>query len=351
MQNRRKFLQAMVSTSAGGLVMGHIPVSLAQPARRQVSIGGNPVTIIDMHAHCEIKAVEQVVSGTPLEMTVREARVLGPHRLEKMDELGIDISAIHVGNYWWYPADRRLSQRITRTMNEGMADWVARHPDRFVPLAAVSLQHPDLAAEELEHAVTQLGHRGASIGGHVDGSVPSGEKFDPFWAKADELDVPVFMHPQNSRFFVDQSHFEGRGNLANIIGNPLETTMFLSRMIFDGTFDRNPGLKIVTPHGGGYLPAYYGRTDVACDLGAECANKKRPIEYLRSQIFVDTLVFTEEQLHQLVEVMGASQVLYGTDTPYNWPDTLDMVLDASRLSDPEKRAIVGDNLKRLLKIS
>ena len=83
MQNRRKFLQAMVSTSAGGLVMGHIPVSLAQPARRQVSIGGNPVTIIDMHAHCEIKAVEQVVSGTPLEMTVREARVLGPHRLEK----------------------------------------------------------------------------------------------------------------------------------------------------------------------------------------------------------------------------------------------------------------------------
>jgi aminocarboxymuconate-semialdehyde decarboxylase len=127
--------------------------------------------------------------------------------------------------------------------------------------------------------------------------------------------------------------------------------MFLSRLIFDGVFDRHPGLKVATPHGGGYLPAYYGRTNIVCDLGAECANKKQPIEYLRSQIFADTLIFTEEQLHQLVEVMGASQIIYGTDIPYNWPDTLDLVLNASRLSDPEKMAIVGGNLKRLLKIT
>ena len=351
MPNRRTILKAMACASAGGIILGRLPISAAQSTRREVLIGGFPATVVDMHAHCEIKAVEKIVSGTPLEMQVREARLLGPQRLELMDEPGIDIQAIHIGNYWWYTADANLARRITRVMNEGMAEWVARYPDRFVALAAVSLQHPELAAEELEHGVRELGLRGASIGGHVDGKVPSSSHFDPFWAKADELDVPVFMHPQNSRFFVDQSVFEGRGNLANIIGNPLETTMFLSHMIFDGTFDRNPGLKVVTPHGGGYLPAYSGRTDVACDLGAECANKKRPREYLKTQIFVDTLVFTEEQLQHLVAEMGASQVVYGTDTPYNWPDTLDLVLNASGLSNAEKEAIVGGNLMKLLRIT
>ena len=351
MSNRRNFLKAMAYTSAGGMMLGRFPISAAQTGRREVSIAGRRVQVVDMHAHCEIKAVEQIVSGTPLEMQVREARLLGPQRLELMDERGIDIQALHVGNYWWYPADADLASRITRVMNEGMAEWVARHPDRFVALAAVSLQHPELAAKELEHGVRELGLRGASIGGHVKGKVPSSPQFDPFWTKADELNVPVFMHPQNARFFVDQREFEGRGNLANIIGNPLETTMFLSRMIFDGTFDRNPGLKVVTPHGGGYLPAYSGRTDVACDLGAECANKKRPREYLKTQILVDSLVFTEEQLRHLVAEMGASQVVYGTDTPYNWPDTLDLILNASGLSNADKEAIVGGNLLKLLRIS
>jgi aminocarboxymuconate-semialdehyde decarboxylase len=342
----------MTYAGASGMMLGGMPMAMAQSGRRRVSIGGQPATVVDMHAHCEIKAVEQVVSGTPLEMRVANFRILGPQRIESMDELGIDIQAIHIGNYWWYPADRNLSQRITRTMNEGMADWVSKHPDRFVALAAVSMQHPDLAAEELEYAVRELGLRGASIGGHVDGSVPSSEEFDPFWAMADELDVPIFMHPQRSSFFVDQAGFEGRGGLANIIGNPLETTMFLSRLIFDGTFDRHPGLKVVAPHGGGYLPSYSGRSEVACRSDdAGCANKKSARDYLRSQIFVDTLVFTEDGLEHLVNVMGASQVVYGTDTPYDWPDTLDLVLDAKRLSNAEKEAIVGGNLMRILRIN
>jgi aminocarboxymuconate-semialdehyde decarboxylase len=342
----------MAYTGAGGMMLGRIPLAMAQSSRRKVMIGGMPATVVDVHAHCEIKAVEQVVSGTPLEIRVREARVLGPQRIELMDELGIDIQAIHVGNYWWYPAERSLARRITRVMNEGMADCVARHPDRFVALAAVSLQHPELAAEELEHAVKELGLRGASIGGHVNGEVPSSSHFDSFWAMADELDVPVFMHPQRSEFFVDPSKFEGSGGLANIIGNPLETTMFLSRLIFDGTFDRHPGLRVVAPHGGGFLPSYSGRSEVACrSEDANCANSKSARDYLRSQIFVDSLVFTEDGLEHLVKVMGASQVVYGTDTPYDWPDTLDLILEADRLSNAEKEAIVGGNLIKLLRIN
>ena len=353
MSNRRKFLQTMACASASGIMLGQFPISAAQGVRREVFIAGRRVKIVDIHAHCEIKAVEQVVSGTPLEMTVRDARILGSQRLEMMDEWGIDIQAIHVGTYWWFKADADLSRRITHVMNEGMAEWVRKHPDRFVALAAVSLQHPQLAAEELEHAVLELGLRGASIGGHVNGEVPSSSRFDPFWAKVDELNVPVFVHPQRSEYFIDPDKFQGRGDLANVIGNPLETTMFLTRLIVDGTFDRHPGLKVVAAHGGGFLPSYSGRTEVSCDTrpNAECANQKTPRKYLKSQILVDSMVFTAEGLRHLVEEMGASQVVYGTDTPYGWPDTLDLILDSPHLSNFEKEAIVGGNLIKLLRIS
>lgn len=354
MRNRRQFLKAIAYAGAGGIVLGQSPMAMARSHRKKISIGGFPATVVDIHAHCEIKAVEGIVKGTPVEMTVRGARLLGPERMELMDERGIDMQAIHVGGYWWYEAEPDLSRRITRVMNEGMAEWVADHSERFVALAAVSLQDPELAAEELEHAVTRLGHRGASIGGNVLGEIPSSPKYDPFWAKVDELDVPVFMHPQRSDFLIDPDDFKGRGDLSNIIGNPLETTIFLSGLIFDGTFDRHPNAKVVAAHGGGYLPSYSGRTEVACEArgeSANCANQKRPREYLRSNIFVDSMVFTEEGLRHLVAEMGASQVLYGTDIPYEWPDTLDLIANAPSLSNAEKEALVGGNAKRLLKVS
>jgi aminocarboxymuconate-semialdehyde decarboxylase len=335
------------------MVLGSIACSAAQPVRRTVSIGGQRVKVVDIHAHCGIPAVEKVVSRTPLEMTVGNIRLLGPRRLEWLDERRIDIQVLSVNQYWWYAADTNLARRITRTQDEGLADWCAEHSDRFVALSTVSLQHPELAAEQLEYAVSELGHRGAAIGGHVNGVVPSSPQFDPFWAKAEELDVPVFMHPSGSEYLVREGGFDGRGELANIIGNPLETTAFLSRMIFDGTFDRFPHLKVCGAHGAGYLPSYFGRTEVACDVrrDAACANQKRPFEYLRTQILADSMVFTDEGLRHLVAEMGASQVVYGTDIPFNWPDTLDLILDASYLSDADKTAILGGNLMKLLRIT
>jgi len=353
MPDRRDFLKTVAYAGAMGLVLGPYANSVAQAVRREISIGGRRVKVVDIHAHCGIPAVEKVVSGTPLEMKVGKIRLLGPHRLESIDERGIDIQVLSVNQYFWYKADPDLARRITRVQDEGLAEWCAKYPDRFVALSTVSLQHPELAAEQLEYAVTKLGHRGASIGGHVNGTVPSSSRFDPFWAKAEELDVPVFMHPDNSKNLVKQGEFEGRGALANIIGNPLETTMFLSRMIFDGTFDRFPRLNVCAAHGGGYLPSYFGRTEVACDVrpDADCANQKRPNEYLKTQILADSMVFSDEGLRHLVAEMGASRVVYGTDIPFNWPDTLDLILNASYLSDADKEAILGGNLLKLLRIT
>ena len=219
-------------------------------------------------------------------------------------------------------------------------------------MTSPALQFPELAAEQLEYAVTELGHRGASIGGHVHNEPPTSTAFDPFWAKAEELDVPVFMHPNNAQNVVLDNGLTGRGGLGNIIGNPLETTVFLTHMIFDGTLDRFPGLKLCAAHGGGFLPSYLGRSDVACTIrrADDCVNARPVREYFRDQIFMDSMVFSDEGLRHLVAETGASQVVYGSDIPYNWPDTIDIITDSRYLDDDEKVAILGGNLTRLLRI-
>jgi aminocarboxymuconate-semialdehyde decarboxylase len=215
------------------------------------------------------------------------------------------------------------------------------------------LQYPDLAAEQLEYAVKVLGLRGASVGGHVNGEVPSGEKYDPFWAKAQELGVTVFMHPGGAENVLRDDALSGRGDLGNVIGNPLETTVFLSRLIFDGTLDRFPKLKVAAAHAGGYVPSYLGRTEVACQYraNASCANRRKPSEYLRTQILVDSMIFSAEGLRHLVAEVGAGQIAYGSDIPFDWPDTIDLIANAPTLSDADKIAILGGNLMKVLRIA
>ena len=192
---------------------------------------------------------------------------------------------------------------------------------------------------------------GAAIGGHVNGEPLSMPKYDPFWAKAQELNVLIFMHPNNAENIAKPSALEGAGDLGNVVGNPLETTLFLSHLIFDGVLDRFPGLKICAAHAGGYLPSYLGRTDVACEVrqNAKCVNKKKPHEYLRDQILADSMVFSAEGIRHLVAEMGASQIVYGTDMPFVWPDTVDAILTAE-IPDAQKEAILGGNLVKLLRL-
>lgn len=360
MTHRRTFLKSVLGAVAGVYALGPdrpataaAAVAQTAPARRQVTIGGRRVRVVDIHAHVTVPEVVPLVKGTPNEGNAA-ARPLSATHIAQLDKHGIDIQALSINNFWWYEIqDRSLADRIARAQNEGLAKLVAEHTGRLVVMASTSLQFPDLAARQLEDAVKQYGFRAAAVGGHVNLENLSAPKFDPFWAKAAELGLVVFMHPNEAHNLVKEGALGGRGELANIIGNPLETTHFLSRLIFDGTFDRFPSLKVAAAHGGGYLPSYLGRTEVTCDIreAAKCANKKRPSEYLRSQVLVDTMVFSDEGLRHLVNEMGVGQVVYGTDIPFYWPPTLDLVLNARWLSDADKEAIVGGNLIRLLQIT
>jgi aminocarboxymuconate-semialdehyde decarboxylase len=270
-----------------------------------------------------------------------------------MDAQGIDVEALSINPYW-YTADRDVAEQLIRIQNEQLAAVCAANPDRFVAFASVALQHPDLAAQQLEDGVRKYGLRGAGIGGSVNGEELADPKFHPFWAKAEQLGVLVFLHPQATGVAAEvPKRLRGSGGLDNLIGNPLETTIALTHLIFEGTLDRFPGLKICAAHGGGYLPSYAGRSDAICNTFPKritVALKKKPSEYLR-QLYYDSIVFTPEALRHLVAETGAGQIVMGTDYPFPWTSTsVDHILGTPGLSDADRAAMLGETAMTLLGI-
>jgi aminocarboxymuconate-semialdehyde decarboxylase len=218
----------------------------------------------------------------------------------------------------------------------------------------VALQHPDLAAQQLEDGVKRLGLRGASIGGHVNGEDLSLPKYDPFWAKAAELGALVFMHPGGADNIIkDGAWMKGAGDLGNIIGNPLETTVATSHLIFDGVMERHPKLKIVLPHAGGYLAHYWARMDHAYKARSDTRGqmKRKPSSYLE-KFYFDTITFDHGMLAHLIARFGADHVLLGTDYPYDMgmERPIEFIEGVKGLSKAEAAAIEGGNAARLLKI-
>ena len=256
---RRNFVTGAVAASAIGIAAPFCRTSAFaadSQTRKRVLVDGKPVRVIDLHGHMVVPKSGELLAGKSLKGRYPRDQIMGgPERFQRMDSRGIDMQVLSVNDYWWYAADHDLAAGIVRVHDEGVADWCRAHADRFIGLSSPALQYPELAAEQLEYAVKTLGLRGASVGS-VLGEIPSSEKYDPFWRKAEELDVPVFMHPTNADHIVQEKAFEGRGDLGNIIGNPFETTLFLTKLIFDGTLDRFPRLKVCGAHGAGYLPAY-----------------------------------------------------------------------------------------------
>jgi aminocarboxymuconate-semialdehyde decarboxylase len=275
---------------------------------------------------------------------------MGEDRIRAMDEQGIDMAALSINPYW-YKAERDVAQAVIKLQNEKLAELCASRPERFVAFASVALQHPDLAAQQLEEGVKKLGLRGAAIGGSVFGEELSDPKFHPFWAKAEELGCLVFIHPRGIEDL--DKRLKGNGGLTNVIGNPIETTIALSHLIFEGTLDRFPGLKICAAHGGGYLPSYAARSDAGCvTFPDRCPKplKKKPTEYLR-QIYYDSIVFTPEALRHLAAEVGPGQIVMGTDYPFPWEKaSVNLILGTPGLSDAERAAMLGGTAARLLRI-
>jgi aminocarboxymuconate-semialdehyde decarboxylase len=341
------FTHCAVTAAAAEHGHGH-----AHAGRREVAVAGKRVKTVDVHAHCCVPKAMAVIKH-PLEapgLLMEDTST----RIAAMDAQGIDVECLSINPYW-YRAGKDEAAEVIRLQNEALVEFCASKPDRFVAFATAALQHPELAAEQVEHAVKKLGFKGVGVGGSVAGLELADPKFHPFWKKCEELGVLVFMHPLGTRELEPSGRLNGSGLLTNTIGNPLETTIALSHLIFEGTLDRFPGLKICAAHGGGFLPSYANRSDAVIRTFPDRVGplpKKKPTAYLRDgQLYFDTIVFTPEALRHLIAESGADRIMIGTDYPFPWTSTeVDLVLSTPGLSDEQRIAILGGTAQKLMGI-
>jgi len=273
-------------------------------------------------------------------------------RLKDMDRMGVDIQAVAPAPYhYFYFTEPAYGAELAREVNEGIANVVAQHPDRFVGMGSVPLQNAELAVKELEYCVKKLGLRGVEINTNVNGlnlTDPS-LGLEKFFAKANELGIVVFMHPlgytQGERL---RNHY-----FNNVIGNPLETTVAVSHLIFDGVVARYPKIKFLAAHGGGFLAHYWARMDHAWRARPDSRTviKKKPSSYLE-KFYFDSITFDPRMLKQLIDRYGADHVMLGTDYPYDMgeDDPRGLIAGVNRLSAADRRLIEGGNAMKLFKI-
>jgi aminocarboxymuconate-semialdehyde decarboxylase len=322
--------------------------------------------VVDIHCHLGIPAADAIVQaaypGPPpgindftsqksAEVNRAQFAAIGrtlntlDTRLADMDRLGIDVQALSPspGQYFYF-TDADTGRDAARAVNDGMAQAVAAHPDRFVGMGTVPLQDPRLAVDEMRRCVKELDLRGIEISSNVNGIDLHAEQFRPFWAAAEELGILVFLHPLGFTHAQRMSEYY----FNNLIGNPLESTLAIGHLIFGGVLDAYPRLKICVAHGGGYIPGYWGRMDHGWRARADCSEhcQHEPSSYLR-KLWLDTLVFDPDQLDSLVRTHGADRLCLGTDYPFDMAEP-DPVGFHQRLAPTDKARIVGLNAADLL---
>ena len=315
-------------------------------AARDLDVGRHDPSVIYANALTRETNVAQMRDRAPKLTGIEQ-------RLEDMDRMGIDIQAISPAPFqFFYFAPPERGAALARQVNEGIAALVAATPQRFVGLGSVPLQNADLAIQELDHAIGTLGLRGIEINTNVNGLDLTDARLglEPFFARADALGAVIFLHPvgfsEGSRL---ADHY-----FNNVIGNPLDTTVAVSHLIFDGVVARYPNIRFIAAHGGGYVSHYWARMDHAWRARQDCRTMidRAPSSYLKT-FYVDTMVFDPEMLRHLVDLFGAQRVLLGTDYPYDMGEERPRELIASvrGLSSDEVAQIEGLNAVKLLDIA
>ena len=271
-------------------------------------------------------------------------------RLSDMDERGIDMHALSVPtSNLFYSMEAEKALKVARATNNGFAELVSQHPDRFVALASVPLQAPEGAARELERAVRELGLRGVQIATNVNGKNLDDPDLAPFYARVQELDVPVFIHPNN----VLGTDRLNTYHLANLIGNPTEDALAVASIIFGGVLKEFPRLKFYVAHGGGSCPFLRGRWEHGWRVRDDAKTRidRPPSEYFRLFYF-DSLTHSGPALSYLVESVGPERVMLGSDYPYDMSDTdpVRAIASLPGVSDAQRELIYGGNAMQLFRI-
>jgi len=346
--------------------MAHTPSTPAGGAPAVIRRRSGP-PVIDFHSHLLVDEVcDYVIANRPAEnpesqlvMNYRRGAAAQRRRhprptedaiearLADMDEFGIDIQVVfcHVAQYCYW-AEAETGARLCRTGNDRLAEFVRRAPERFVGMGMVPLQDVGAAVVELERVAGDLGFRAVAVSTHIDGVELGDAALWPFWARAEALGVPVFIHPAGFTHPRFEKHLMWNG-----MGQPVEEAIAMASLIYEGIPDRFPDLRIGIAHGGGFLPYYAGRVDRNFrNRPEETPNINRtPSEYMRG-FFYDTVVYNPDMLEFLAGKVGPSRIVLGSDYPVGEDDPLRFI-DEARLTAEARRLILGENAARLLGIA
>ena len=303
--------------------------------------------IIDCHAHAIPPEAVDALDRTGIK-TVKQGLWNESARLEAMDRRKIDKQILTYSSGKQFYANPELTSACARAVNDGLANICHKNPDRFLAFSTVPLNRPDEAIAELDRAIKELGLRGVSVPSNVRGRTLDGTEFQEIFAKIDDLELPVFIHPVDRDDFPEAwQHYR----LDHYIGWPVDSAVSVCKMICSGMLDRFDKMKLMVSHMGGPIHTLMARIDRANRDGAAL---KRPAAYLKSFYYDTAGPSHSGAIVGAAHTVGAERILFGTDLPWGQEgDYLERALagvEESGLPQAQKDLIYSGNAKRLLKL-
>ncbi len=347
----------------------------AAPRAKRAKLTAKPI-VIDVHAHIAVPevaayAAPRSVSRAPARMPEHQDKTEEHRRLEAewlarvrqrtadydvrirdMDAAGVDIQVLTLmlvsHHTYWAGADEETSYRMERLANDRMAEVITKYPGRFIGLGGVPLHSLQLAINELERCMGELGFKGVQVSSQAGDMELGDPRLRPFWARCEELGAVVYLHPAGLFDIRYQPH-----QLWNSIGQPLEEAMAMASLMYEGVLDAFPNLKICVAHGGGFSPYYAGRLDRNYYDKPYLRLKMSgsPSDYLKRSFYYDTCVYNPEMLDTLIDKVGPERIVLGSDYPVGEEDPVGFVMASKKIGKSEKADILGNNLAKLLGLS
>ncbi len=267
-------------------------------------------------------------------------------RVGEMDDKGVDIHALSLTQPMVYWAEADLSRRLSEAYNDTCAAAHEAYPDRYLGLAMLPMLHPDLAIAELKRCADLPGMKGVYMSTRIEDKELSDPLFFPIYDAIQEIGWTIFLHPVK---VVDPARLK-KFYLTNFIGNPTESAIAASHLIFGEVLDKFPNLTVCLPHAGGSFPWLIGRITHGWGVREECKHLKTPPEDYLRRFYYDTITHAHPALDYLIGLVGADRVVLGSDYCFDmsYQRPVDFVIDHEGLSDTDRELILGGNAKRLL---
>jgi aminocarboxymuconate-semialdehyde decarboxylase len=264
-------------------------------------------------------------------------------RIDHMDKAGIDISvcSLTCPNVYW--GGEEVSVQAAREANDNFAQAQDRYPDRIRWFTSLPWEYPQRAVEELERSCAN-GAAGVMVLANVAGKSLTDPMFAPIWAEIDRRALPVLVHPTDPPGvdYMDMTKFD----LSWSVGFMFDTTLAITRMIFEGYFDQYPNMKVIASHGGGTLPYLVGRFEKGdeVELASRRQMKRKPTDYLR-HIYYDSITYDVRSLKYLISIVGEDHVMLGTDWPHWVHDTKGAFANTAQLPEGQMEKVRAGNAR------